>query len=132
MTVWNIWDFRNNINKGENGIEYVRKKRERCKTIQEEYTKGTIGLLPSAQHLIYGYYCKMLFKAKPGKQRDWIHSVQQAREDFHNGFVRTLVAPKKRNLLVDWLNSEANDTLTALPTRRQIARTIPIVSGRQY
>ena len=78
MTVWNIWDFRNNINKGENGQEYVRKRRERCITIQEEYTRVTIGLLPSAHHLIYGYYRKTLFQAKLGKQRDWIHSVQQA------------------------------------------------------
>ena len=133
MTVWNIWDFRNNINQGKNGIEYVRKKRERCKTIQEEYTKGTTGLLPSAHHLIYTYYWKTLFELPPGKQRNWIHSVQQARVDFQNGFVRPPVVPKeKRNLLVDWLNSEANDILTALPTRRQIACTIPIVSGRRY
>ena len=133
MTVWNIWDFRNNINQGKNGIEYVRKKRERCKTIQEEYTKGTTGLLPSAHHLIYSYYRKTLFESPPGKQRDWIHSVQQARVDFQNGFVRPPVVPKeKRNLLVDWLNSEADDILTELPTRRQIACTIPIVSGRRY
>ena len=75
----------------------------------------------------------MLFEAPPGKQRDWIHSVQQARVDFQNGFARPPVVPKEnRNLLVDWLNSEADDTLTELPTRRQIARTIPIVSGRRY
>ena len=78
MTVWNIWDFRNNINKGKHGPEYVQKRRELCKIIQEEYTKGTKGLLQLAHHLIYSYYRKTLFKAKPGKQRDWIHSIQQA------------------------------------------------------
>ena len=101
MTVWNIWDFRNNINKGKNGPEYVRKRRELCKTIQEEYTKGTKGLLQSAHHLIYGYYRKTLFEAKPGKQRDWIHSIQQAREDFQNGFARPPVVSINRSLLID-------------------------------
>ena len=26
MTVWNVWDFRNNINKGKNGPEHLLKK----------------------------------------------------------------------------------------------------------
>ena len=27
MTVWNVWGFRNNINKGKNGLEYSRKNK---------------------------------------------------------------------------------------------------------
>ena len=110
----------------------MRKRRELCKTIQEEYTKGTKGLLQSAHHLIYGYYRKTLFAAKQGQQRDWIYSIQQAQEDFQSGFVWRPVSPQHRNLLLDWLSSNANSTLTALPTRIQIASTIPIVSGRRY
>ena len=75
MTVLNIWDFRNNISKGKNDPDYVRKRRELCETIQEEYTKGTKGLLKLALHLIYGYYRKTLFAAKQGQQHDWIHSI---------------------------------------------------------
>ena len=91
--MWNVWDFRNNINKGKNGPDYVRKRRELCKIIQEEYTKGTKCLLKSAHHLIYGDYWKTLFAARQGQQCDWIHSIQQAREDFQSGFVRQPVGP---------------------------------------
>lgn len=76
MTVWNVWDFRNNINKGKIGPDYVRKRRELYKTIQEEYTKGSKGLLKLAHYLIYDYYQKTFFAAKQGQQRDWIHSIQ--------------------------------------------------------
>ena len=65
-----------------------------------------------------------------GKQQDWIHSIQQAREDFQNGFVWPPIIQQPQNLLLDWLSSEATDTLTTLPTIIQIAPAIPIVSGR--
>ena len=110
----------------------MRKRRELCKTISEEYTKGTKGLLKSAHHLIYGYYRKTLFAAKQGQQRDWINSIQQAREDFQNEFAWQPVVPQHRNLLLDWLSSKANDTSIGLPTRIQIASAIPIVSSRRY
>ena len=58
MTVWNVWDFRNNINKGKNDPKYVRKQRELCKTINDEHTKGTNSLLKLVHHLTYSYYQK--------------------------------------------------------------------------
>ena len=45
MTVWNIWDFRNNVNKGKNDPEYVQKRRELCKNnprrIHKRYQRPT-------------------------------------------------------------------------------------------
>ena len=48
MTVWNVWDFRNNISKGKNDPEYVRKKRGLGKMINKKYTIGTRNPLSSA------------------------------------------------------------------------------------
>ena len=64
-----------------------------------------------------------------GKQQDWIHSIQQVREDFQNGFVWLPIIQQPQSLLIDWLLSEVTDTLTTLPTRIQIASAIPIVLG---
>ena len=61
MTVWNVWDFRNNINNGKNGPEYKEKRRELCRIINEEYTLGITNFLLKAHHLIYAYYKKNLF-----------------------------------------------------------------------
>ena len=58
MTVYDVRDFRNNINRGKNGPKYTRKKRELYMTINKEHTKGTINLFSSAHQLIYYYYKK--------------------------------------------------------------------------
>ena len=79
MTVRNVWNFRNNINKGKNGPEYVRKRRELYKTIQEEYTKGTKGLLKVAHHLIYGYYRK--YYSQRSKANNVIGYIQSSKQE---------------------------------------------------
>ena len=60
MTVWNVWDFRNSINKGKNNPEYLLKKRDLCRTINDQYNQGA--LLPKSHHLIDAYYKKTLFQ----------------------------------------------------------------------
>ena len=62
MTVWNVWDFRNNINQGKNGPEYLLKKEDLRQKISEEYSLGITNLLSKDQHLIYGYLKKSLFE----------------------------------------------------------------------
>ena len=69
---------------GKNGPEYIRKRRELCKTINKEYTKGTSNLLYSTHSLTYSYFRKTLFPMEQGKQHYWIHSIQQAGEVFQN------------------------------------------------
>ena len=85
MTVWNVWDFRNSINKGKNSPENLLKKRDLCRTINEEYNKGVTTLLPKLHHLIDAYYKKTLFQMKFGRQRDWIKQIQLTREEFASG-----------------------------------------------
>ena len=41
MTVWNVWDFRNNINQGKNGPEYLAKN----KICVGQSTKNTLWVL---------------------------------------------------------------------------------------
>ena len=82
MTVWNVWDFRNSINKGKNSPENLLKKRDLCQTINYQFDQGVTTLLPKAHHLIYAYYKKTLFQMKFGRQRDWIKQIQLAREEF--------------------------------------------------
>ena len=82
MTVWNVWDFRNSINKGKNNQDYLLKKRNLCCTINEQYDQVVITLPSKAHHLIYAYYKKTLFQIKFGRQRDWIKQIQLARENL--------------------------------------------------
>ena len=85
MTVWNIWDFRYNINKRKNGPEYLLKTQELCRTINEECNWGVTTLLPKSLHLIYAYYKTDLFQMKFGRQRDWIKQIQLVRKEFLSG-----------------------------------------------
>ena len=85
MTVWNVWGFRNNINKGKNGSDYLQEKHELCRMINKEYSRGITTLLPKARHFIYTYYKKPLFQMKFGRQRDWIKQTQLARNEILSG-----------------------------------------------
>ena len=101
MTVWNVWDFRNNINKGKNGPEYLLKKRDLCCTINEQY--GVTTILPKALHLIYAYYKKTLFQMKFGQQQDWIKQIQLAREKIASGEQPVTQQQPRINNLREWL-----------------------------
>ena len=74
-------EFRNNINKGKNGPEYLLKKRELCCTINEEYNQGVTTLLPKARHLIYVYYKKNTFPNEiwPTTRLDQINPIGEER-----------------------------------------------------
>ena len=103
MTVWNVWDFRNNINKGKNGPEYLQKKADLCRKINAEYTLSITNLPEKAHHLIYSYYKKTLFEMKFGRPRDWTKQIQLARKEFVNG-VQPVSQPQPRsNNLREWL-----------------------------
>ena len=104
MTVWNVWDFRNNINQGKNGPEYFLKEEDLCRKISEEYSLGITNLLSKDQHLIYGYFKKTLFEMKFGRQRDWIKQIQLARKEFLSG-VQPIPRrqPRINNSLRAWL-----------------------------
>ena len=104
MMVWNVWDFRNNINQGKNGPGYLIKKKDVCRTINEEYTLGITNLLPKARHLIYEYFKKTLFEMKFGQQRDWIKQIQLARKEILSG-VQLIPKwkPRINNSLQAWL-----------------------------
>ena len=94
MTVCNVWNFRNNINQGKNGPEYLLKKEDLRRKISKEYTLGITNLLRKAHHLIYGYFKKTLFEMKFGQQRDWIKQIQLARKEFLSGAQPT---PKRKS-----------------------------------
>ena len=105
MTVWNVWDFRNNFNKGKNGPEYLLEKRDLCPTIIEEYNQGVTTLLPKARVVISSMRItkKSLFQMKFGQQRDWIKQIQSARIEFVSG-VQPITQPQPRiNNLRAWL-----------------------------
>ena len=104
MTIWNIWDFRNNINQGKIGPEYLQKKEDLCQTINEQYTLAITNFLPKAHHLIYGYFKKTLFQMKFGRQRDWIKQIQLARKELLSG-VQPIPRrqPRINNSLRVWL-----------------------------
>ena len=103
MTVWNVWDFRNNINKGKNGPEYLQKKTDLCRTINTEYTLGITNLPKKAHHLIYSYFKKTLFEMKFGRQRDWIKQIQLARKEFVDGIQPVSEPQPRSNNLREWL-----------------------------
>ena len=103
MIVWNVWDCRNNINKGKNGPEYLLKKRDLCCTINEQYNQRVTTLLPKARHLIYAYYNKTFFQMKFGQQQDWIKQILLARKEFVSG-EQPVTQPQPRiNNLQEWL-----------------------------
>ena len=103
MTVWNVWDFRNSINKGKNNPEYLLKKQDLCRTINDQYSQGVTTLLPKSRYLIYTYYKKTLFQMKFGKQRDWIKQIQLAREEFASGRQQVPQSRTRITNLREWL-----------------------------
>ena len=85
MTVWNVYDFRNNFYKRKNGPEYLLKKQELCQTINKECNQGVTTLLSKSPHLIYVYYKTDLFQMKVGQQRDLIKQIKLARKEYLSG-----------------------------------------------
>ena len=100
MTVWNVRDFKNCINVGADGPTYKITRWLLYIIINDKFNKGLKTLPKVFHHLIKKFYKKTLPKAKFGKQRDWIHSIQQARE--LNG-VGATVPRRLPTSLRDWL-----------------------------
>ena len=96
--------FQNQYQQRQKWPRVFTKKRELCRTINDEYNLGITTLLPKARHLIYAYYENTLFQIKFGRQRDWIKQIQLTRKEFLSD-VQPITQPQPRinNSVRAWL-----------------------------
>ena len=101
---WDMWTHRNGFKHGSTGPDQQQLKERLQEEIEEEYEQGTDDLLPRDQHWLKKPLADML-QLNPAIQQQWLTSVANAHDRYHNRQTTDPSLNQQRTLLRNWLTT---------------------------
>ena len=95
---WDMWTHQNGFKHGSTGPNQQQLKERLPEEIEEEYDQGTDDLLPRYYHWLEKPLDDML-KLNPATQQQWLSSLANARDRYHNQHTVDPSLEQKRTLL---------------------------------
>ena len=99
-----MWTHWNGFKHGSTGPNQQQLKERLQEEIEEEYEQGTDDLLPRDQHWLKKPLADML-QLNPAIQQQWLTSVANARDRYHNRQTADPSLNQQCTLLRNWLTT---------------------------
>ena len=103
-----MWTHRNGFKHGSDGPDQQQLKERLQDEIKDKYDYGLDGLLPHNHHWLNKPPEHML-QLHPATQQQWLSSIANARERYHNQHTADPTLEQQRTLLRNWLTNNHNN-----------------------
>ena len=105
---WDMWTHRNGFKHGSDGPDQQQLKERLQDEIKDEYDYGLDGLLPRDHHWL-NKPLEHILQLHPATQQQWLSSIANARERYHNQHTVDPTLEQQRTLLRNWLTNNHNN-----------------------